>query len=159
MIISVAGNISSGKINLSSLEAGVWTLTITAYEKALLGEGVDSMTADQIVDKKATCAVLSGNAVVDLTKSNATTSVTLTPDGIGTEGKVALTLKFNQEDLNKKDSKGLIDLSRESLPTTKPDTVVCVETYLYSGWNFKIAPVRAFISILYSIYPLRISIS
>ncbi|MBQ7764873.1 DHH family phosphoesterase [bacterium] len=27
----------------------------------------------------------------------------------------------------KKDSKGLIDLSKESLPTTKPDTVVCVD--------------------------------
>lgn len=29
-------NVSEGKINLSSLEAGVWTLTITAYEKALI---------------------------------------------------------------------------------------------------------------------------
>ncbi len=98
---------SEGKINLSSLEAGVWTITITMYEKALLGEGVDSMTADQIVDKKETCAVLSGNAVVDLTKSNATTSMTLTPDGIGTNGKVNLTLNFNEEDLNKPASKGL----------------------------------------------------
>ena len=100
-------NISEGKIKLSSLEAGVWTLTITAYEKALLGEGVDSMTADQIVDKKETCAVLSGNAVVDLTKANATTSMTLTPDGIGINGKVNLTLNFNEEDLNKPTSKGL----------------------------------------------------
>lgn len=98
---------SEGKINLSSLEAGVWTITITAYEKALLGEGVDSMTAEQIVDKKETCAVLSGNAVVDLTKANATTSMTLTPDGIGINGKVNLTLNFNEEDLNKPDSKGL----------------------------------------------------
>lgn len=98
---------SEGKINLSSLEAGVWTITITAYEKELLGEGVDSMTADQIVDKKETCAVLSGNAVVDLTKANATTSMTLTPDGIGINGKVNLTLNFNEEDLNKPDSKGL----------------------------------------------------
>lgn len=98
-------NASEGKINLSSLEAGVWTLTITAYEKALLGEGVDSMTATDIVDKKETCAVLSGNAVVDLTKANATTSMTLTPDGIGTNGKVNLTLKFNGEDLNKANSK------------------------------------------------------
>lgn len=65
------------------------------------------MTADQIVDKKETCAVLSGNAVVDLTKSNATTSVTLTPDGIGTNGKVNLTLNFNEEDLNKPASRGL----------------------------------------------------
>lgn len=100
-------NASEGKINLSSLEAGVWTLTITAYEKALLGEGVDSMTATDIVDKKETCAVLSGNAVVDLTKANATTSMTLTPDGIGTNGNVNLTLNFNEEDLNKVTSKGL----------------------------------------------------
>lgn len=100
-------NISSGKINLSSLEAGVWTITITAYEKTLLGEGVDSMTAEQIVNKKETCAVLSGNAVVDLTKSNATTSMTLTPDGIGTNGKVNLTLNFDNADEGKVESKGL----------------------------------------------------
>ncbi len=106
-------NVSEGKINLSSLEAGVWTITITMYEKTLLeAKGVDltdvtDATATAIVDNKATCAVLSGNAVVDLTKSNATTSVTLTPDGIGTNGKVNLTLNFNEEDLNKSASKGL----------------------------------------------------
>ena len=106
-------NVSSGKINLSSLEAGVWTITITMYEKTLLeAKGVDltdvtDATATAIVDNKATCAVLSGNAVVDLTKSNATTSVTLTPDGIGTNGKVNLTLNFNEEDLNKPASRGL----------------------------------------------------
>lgn len=95
-------NISSGKINLSSLEAGVWTITITMYDKDLLGgatEVADILTKD--------AAVLSGNAVVDLTKANATTSMTLTPDGIGTNGKVNLTLNFNEEDLNKPASRGL----------------------------------------------------
>ena len=100
---------SEAKINLSSLEAGVWTITITAYEKALLTESgvTEEATATDIVNKKETCAVLSGNAVVDLTKANATTSMTLTPDGIGTNGKVNLTLNFNEEDLNKPVSKGL----------------------------------------------------
>lgn len=100
-------NISEGKINLSSLEAGVWTITITMYDKTLFGEDVDLTDATAIFNNRGTCAVLSGNAVVDLTKANATTSMTLTPDGIGTNGNVALTLNFNEEDLNKSASKGL----------------------------------------------------
>ncbi len=100
-------NISEGKINLSSLEAGVWTITITMYDKTLFGEDVDLTDATAIFNNRGTCAVLSGNAVVDLTKANATTSVTLTPDGIGTNGNVALTLNFNEEDLNKPASRGL----------------------------------------------------
>lgn len=100
-------NVSEGKINLSSLEAGVWTITITMYDKTLFGEDVDLTDATAIFNNRGTCAVLSGNAVVDLTKSNATTSVTLTPDGIGTNGKVNLTLNFNEEDLNKPASRGL----------------------------------------------------
>ena len=100
---------SEAKINLSSLEAGVWTITITAYEKALLTESgvTEEATATDIVNKKETCAVLSGNAVVDLTKANATTSMTLTPDGIGTNGKVNLTLNFDNADEGKVASKGL----------------------------------------------------
>mgnify|MGYP003294980597 CR=1 FL=1 len=100
----ICGISNDGKIVLENLDAGVWTITITMYDKTLLGSVTD---AAGIKALEETCAVLSGNAVVDLTKANTTTSMTLTPDGIGTEGKVALTLKFNQEDLNKKDSKGL----------------------------------------------------
>lgn len=95
-------DISEGKINLSNLDAGVWTITITMYDNALL-EGATEVA--DIVTKDA--AVLSGNAVVDLTKANATTSMTLTPDGIGTNGKVVLALNFNDADTDKQTSKGL----------------------------------------------------
>mgnify|MGYP003300920141 CR=1 FL=1 len=91
-----------GKIVLENLDAGVWTITITMYDNTLLGgatEVADILTKD--------AAVLSGNAVVDLTKANATTSMTLTPDGIGTNGKVALTLNFNDADTDKSTSKEL----------------------------------------------------
>lgn len=95
-------DISEGKINLSNLDAGVWTITITMYDNALL-EGATEVA--DIVTKDA--AVLSGNAVVDLTKANATTSMTLTPDGIGTNGKVVLALNFDNADEEKVASKGL----------------------------------------------------
>lgn len=94
-------DIENGKINLLQIPAGVWTITITMYEKALLGaEGVVDLTdAAAIVDKKATCAVLSGTTKVDVNKANVFTKVTLTPDGIGTVGKVALKIAFNEDDV------------------------------------------------------------
>ena len=96
----------NGKIVLENLDAGSWTITITMYNKALLG-AYATATAEEIKTKEEDCAVLSGKAVVDLTKANATTSMTLTPDGIGTDGKVILTLKFNDADKDKSASKGL----------------------------------------------------
>ncbi len=93
-------DIENGKINLLQIPAGVWTITITMYEKALLeAEGVSLTDAAAIVNKEATCAVLSGTTKVDVNKANVFTKVTLTPDGIGTEGKVALKIAFNADDV------------------------------------------------------------
>lgn len=90
------------------IPAGVWTITITMYEKALLeAEGVSLTDAAAIVNKKGTCAVLSGTTKVDVNKANVFTKVTLTPDGIGTEGKVALKIAFNADDVTTITAKNL----------------------------------------------------
>jgi len=94
-------DIENGKINLLQIPAGVWTITITMYEKALLtAESVSLTDAAAIDSAKATCAVLSGTTKVDVNKPNVFTKVTLTPDGIGTEGKVALKIAFNADDVD-----------------------------------------------------------
>ena len=95
-------DIENGKINLLQIPAGVWTITITMYEKALLeAEGVSLTDAAAIDSAKAICAVLSGTTKVDVNKPNVFTKVTLTPDGIGTVGKVALKIAFNADDVTK----------------------------------------------------------
>lgn len=101
-------DIENGKINLLQIPAGVWTITITMYEKALLtAAGVDLTNATAIDASKATCAVLSGTTKVDVNKANVFTKVTLTPDGIGTEGKVALKIAFNVDDVTTISDKSL----------------------------------------------------
>ena len=142
----ICGISDEGKINLSNLDAGVWTITITMYDKTLLGSVTD---AAEIKALEGTCAVLSGNAVVDLTKANATTSMTLTPDGIGTNGKVALTLKFNDSDKAKSTSTELTyvaglykKINGEEINATEPaplvDGTYSVESVAKGLYTFKV---------------------
>lgn len=135
------------------------------YEKALLtAEGLDltdATTAAEIVNKKATCAVLSGTTKVDVNKANVFTKVTLTPDGIGTEGKVALKIAFNADDvttisdksltvkagLYKKFSDDVIGSSEQTISViaaTTPDTANYSVTGVPKGlYTFKVTITSA----------------
>ena len=155
-------DIENGKLNLLQIPAGVWTITITMYEKALLtAAGVSLTDADAIDSAKATCAVLSGTTKVDVNKANVFTKVTLTPDGIGTEGKVALKIAFNADDvttisdksltvkagLYKKFSDDVIGSSEQTISViaaTTPDTANYSVTGVPKGlYTFKVTITSA----------------
>lgn len=89
---------TNGRVDLSGLDAGIWTLTITAYDSNLLGNAsVDVTDANAIITSDT--AVLSGSATVDLTRGNGNVEITLTPKGMGTNGSVDLVVDFDDEDI------------------------------------------------------------
>ena len=97
---------TTGRVDLSSLTSGIWVIKITAYDKALLqAENVNpdnpGTTVQDILAKVDTCAVLSGSAYVDLRKSNSDVAITLTPHGLGTQGKVTVDLELHIDDQTK----------------------------------------------------------
>lgn len=92
----------SGRVDLSGLNPGTWTITITAYSVQLLnGEGVTLTDVNAVMAEKDTCAVLSGTGYVDLRNSSSDVKITLTPAGMGTEGNVDVKLNLHTEDQTK----------------------------------------------------------
>ncbi len=97
-IVPVDG--ASGRVDLSGLNPGTWTITITAYSRDKLNAvgGVDLADVTQVQAQKNTCAVLQGTGYVDLRNSNSDVKITLTPDGIGTEGGVNVDFTLHTDD-------------------------------------------------------------
>lgn len=94
---------TAGRADLTGLDAGVWTLTINAYNKTELQRlDPDYATApDQIVGTGDDALRLTGSAIVDLTRSSSQVNITLTSDGVGTEGTVNFDVVLDQDDLQK----------------------------------------------------------
>lgn len=96
---------ANAQVDLSGLTAGVWAVTITAYEDRLLtANGVNTpQTADvgDIIAQKNNAAVLSGTATVDVTGGTTAARITLTPWNMGENGELTLKFNFHDEDTAK----------------------------------------------------------
>lgn len=100
--VTVDGN---ARVDLSGLTAGLWAVTITAYEDALLTRNgvADPGNADvnNIIATAANTAVLSGTATVDVTGGTTEARITLTPWGMGENGALNVSFKFHADDITK----------------------------------------------------------
>lgn len=106
---------AGGATSLGISGSGTWRITVEAYEVAKLMSGNAAMagpantdimqqkTADQLMVDGADALVLQGKAILNLGVSNTgVVSVTLTNDGVGTEGDVGVTINFKTPtDVNK----------------------------------------------------------
>ncbi len=101
--------LDAGTAFLGITGAGVWNITVEAYEvAALLTSGMtgplntDIMTektADQLQRDGTAALVLKGSATLNLDNGNASTvTMTLSNDGVGTEGKVSVDVHFDTTD-------------------------------------------------------------
>lgn len=92
---------TAGRADLAGLDSGIWTLTINAYNKTELQRlDPDYATApDQIVGTGDAALRLTGSAIVDLTRSSSQVNITLTSDGVGTNGTVDFDVVLDTDDL------------------------------------------------------------
>lgn len=97
-----------GSTSLGIAGGGIWTVTVSAYEATKLhGLGVGTTptdimqgkTAKEVKDGGDTALVLQGKATLDLgMNSTGSVTVTLTNDGVGTEGNVLVSVYFDDTD-------------------------------------------------------------
>ena len=102
--IDVDGN--TGVASLGIAGGGTWEITIEAYEIAKLGLGGDKQAimagAVTAVTGVPTALVLKGAATVDFSSGSKNVTLTLTNDGVGTEGDVNVSVDFKTPtDVNK----------------------------------------------------------
>lgn len=93
-----------GSTSLGIAGGGIWTVTVSAYDVTKLnGLGMGTTPTDIMQGKTAkevknggdTALVLQGKATLDLgMNSTGSVTVTLTNDGVGTEGDVGVTINF-----------------------------------------------------------------
>lgn len=97
-----------GSTSLGIAGGGIWSVTVSAYDVTKLnglGMGVNATTimqgktAQEVKDGGATALVLQGQATLDLgMNSTGSVTVTLTNDGVGTEGNVTVSVYFDDTD-------------------------------------------------------------
>ncbi len=107
----------TGEAALGISGSGVWTVTVSAYEVAkLVGKpgvngntNVEIMTqtpdVSKVTDQKAAALILQGKATLNLgMNTSGAITVTLTNDGVGTQGNVQIEVNFDAGDYTKLNS-------------------------------------------------------